>query len=172
MKRWIKRNEGTAAVEFVLVGFPFIFMIVGMIEMSLMFAAQSILQDSAFSAARLIRTGQLQIAGGSQEEAFRTAVCDMASIMIPCNKIQFQVDTFDDFDEAADTPAAQFDADGNLIGQTFEAGGPEDIVMVRVVYNYKIITPLIRPFLADGSSDKRPMISTVFLESEPYVVPE
>lgn len=171
MTRWFRNNEGVAAVEFVLVGFPFIFMIVGLVEMAMMFTAQSILQDSTFSAARLIRTGQLQ-QEGSQETVFREAVCDMASLMIPCNKIQFQVETFDDFDEAADVPPVQFDADGNLMAQTFNAGGPEDIVMIRVVYNYRIVTPLMRPFLGSGGGGTRSMISTIFLQSEPYVVPE
>ncbi len=167
LKRWLKEKEGATAVEFALVGFPFILMTVGIVEMALMFTAQSVLHESAFTAARMIRTGQLQQSGGGQEEAFRNAVCDFARLLIPCASIQFQVQQVPSFSDASDMPP-RFDEDGNLLDTGFDPGGANDVVLVRVVYNYPVRTPLMQPLLANNSGFKRTLFSTIVLQTEPY----
>ena len=167
--RWIKRKEGTTAVEFALVGIPFVLMIVGTIEMSLMFTAQAVLHESTFNAARLIRTGQIQtgaVEGG--ETAFREAVCEFAALMIPCDRIQFQVQQVPSFGDAGDMPPAEFDDDGNLEDQGFDPGSVSEVVLIRVAYNYPVITPLMQPMLADSGRTTRSMMSTIVLQNEPY----
>jgi Flp pilus assembly protein TadG len=165
--KWIRECKGSTAVEFCLVGFPFVLMTIGIIELSLMFTAQSVLHEASFTASRLIRTGQLQ-QGGGDESTFREAVCDFASVMIPCASIQFQVKTLPSFSDAQDEPPL-FDADGNLTDQTFDPGDEEEVVLIRVSYNYPIYTPLMQPILADHGT-KRTLYSTIVLRTEPYQV--
>ena len=169
LNRWFKRKEGTTAVEFALVGIPFVLMIVGTLEMSLMFTAQALLHESTFTAARLIRTGQIQtgeVEGG--ETAFREAVCDFAALMIPCDRIQFQVQQVPSFGDAQDLPPAEYDEDGNLEDQGFDPGSVSEIVLIRVAYNYPVITPFMQPFLAESGKSTRTMLSTIILQNEPY----
>jgi Flp pilus assembly protein TadG len=169
IKPWLRDKTGTTAVEFSLVGIPFILMIVGTIEMALMFTAQSVLQEATYTAARLIRTGQIQLMdGGDQQEAFRESVCDFAELLIPCDRIQFQVMEVPDFGDAEALPEAEFDEDGNLEDQGFDPGGVEDVVMIRVAYNYPIITPLMQPMLSNNGGMTRTMLSTIVLQNEPY----
>tara|TARA_B100000508_G_scaffold8106_1_gene5913 strand:+ start:64 stop:630 length:567 start_codon:yes stop_codon:yes gene_type:complete len=168
---FVKEESGVAAVEFSLVGLPFIFMIVGVIEMSMMFASQSLLEYGTSQGARLIRTGQVQQGGG--EDAFRDAVCDAVSItvdrgFIDCDDVQYQVITLDDFSDAADEPPPEFDEDGNLEDQGFDAGEVNDIVMIRVAYRYPILTPLMGTLLTNNSDNSRIMVSTTVLQTEPY----
>lgn len=165
---WSKDKSGVAAVEFSLIGIPFILMIVGIIELSLMFAAQSLLHEATFTASRLIRTGQIQTAGGNQAQAFREAVCRFSSRMIPCNEIQFQVRQLPNFGAAEAIPPAEFDDDGNMADQDFDAGGVSDVVLIRVSYNYNIITPLMQPLLTNRGGGSRIMLSTIVLQNEPY----
>ncbi len=167
LRPWFKRTEGVTAVEFSLVGIPFVLMLIGTIEMALMFTAQSVLQEATFTASRLVRTGQIQNAGGDQS-LFRDAVCDFADLLIPCNRIQFQVQEVPDFGDAEALPPAEFDEDGNLEDQGFDPGGVSDVVMVRVVYNYPIITPMMQPLLTNNGGTTRSMISTIVLQNEPY----
>ncbi len=168
IRRWARDEGATTAVEFSFVAMPFILLTVGIVEMALMFTAQSLLQESAFSASRLIRTGQLQAtAPGGQEEMFRDAVCDFAELLIPCADIQFQVQTAPSFGDAADMPP-QWDASGNLINPGFDPGVESSIVLVRVVYNYPIKTPLMQPILSNRGGSNRTMISTIVLQTEPY----
>lgn len=168
---FVKEERGATAVEFSLIGVPFIFMIVGVIEMSLMFASQSLLEYGTSQGARMVRTGQVQL--GEGEAAFRDAICDAVSItpergFIDCDSIQYQVQTLDDFADAADEPPPTFDADGNLEDQGFDAGGVNDVVMIRVAYRYEILTPLMSSLLTNNNDNSRLMVSTTVLQTEPY----
>jgi len=166
--KWLKESRGVTAVEFALVAMPFILMVIGTIEIAMMSTAQSLLQESTFTASRLIRTGQIQTGGGDPKQAFRDAVCGFASLLIPCSSIQFQVEKLDQFGDAEGMPPPEFDKDGNLKDQTFDPGGVSDVVLIRVVYNYPIITPLMQPLLSTYGNDKYTMMSTIVLQSEPY----
>ncbi|MEM9470182.1 MAG: TadE/TadG family type IV pilus assembly protein [Pseudomonadota bacterium] len=159
-------EEGVTAVEFALVGLPFIFMIIGIVEMALMFTAQSLLEASTAEASRQIRTGAVQQGGG--ETMFQDALCEFADAFIPCPEIQYQVVSMDSFEEIEDLPPPSFDDDGNLEDQEFTPGGVSDVVMIRTAYNYPIKTPLMQLALTNDSNGKRILMSTVVLKTEPY----
>ncbi len=168
LKKWIIGVSGVAALEFSLVGIPFVLMTVGILEMAMVFTAQSVLHESVSTASRMIRTGELQkSAAGGQEAMFKDAVCDFAGIFIPCGSINYQVQRLDSFSDASDAPA--YDEEGNLIDTPFDVGGASDVVMIRVLYNYPIMTPMMGQMLATRSTDNtRRLVSTVVLQTEPY----
>ncbi|HEU4837870.1 MAG TPA: TadE/TadG family type IV pilus assembly protein [Micavibrio sp.] len=166
--KWIKETRAVAAVEFSLVGVPFVLMTIGIVEMALMFTAQSVLQEATFTASRLIRTGQLQQGKmGDPEQAFRDSVCDFARLLIPCGSIQFAVQKLEDF-SAADDADPVFDEDGNLQSTPFDPGGENDVVLIRVVYNYPIRTPVMQQVMSTVGGTKRGLMSTIILQTEPY----
>ena len=164
--RWRKDEEGVTAVEFALVGLPFLFMVIGIIEMALMFTAQSLLEASTSQAARQIRTGAVQQGGG--EDVFTDAMCDFARVFIPCDEIQYQVVSMENFGDAEEFPPPSYDADGNLEDQGFDPGGVSDVVMIRTSYTYPIKTPLMQVVLTNNSGTSRIMTSTIVLKTEPY----
>ena len=167
--RYFRRKDGATAVEFSLVAAPFVFMLIGLVEMTLMFASQSLLQGSTMTAARMIRTGELQqMQAGNPEEEFRQTLCAFAGPLIPCNEIEFQVISVQSFEEADNLPPAQFDADGNLQNTVFDPGDVNDVVLIRVAYRYPITTPLFQPVLTNNGDGNRIMMSTVVLQTEPY----
>ena len=121
---WLRREEGSTAVEFALLSIPFVTFIIGIIEVALLMANASILEGASNDAARMIRTGQAQQSGDA-EEAFRDALCDHARIM-DCDTFQYDVTVLDSFDEAGgDDPS--FDEEGNMEETVFEAGGSGEI---------------------------------------------
>lgn len=166
IKTWRYNRDGSTAVEFALIGIPFIFMVIGIIEMALMFTAQSLLEAATAEAAREVRTGAVQQGGGQQ--LFTDTICDFAAVLIPCDQIQYQVESVEDFGDAADFPDAAFDDDGNLEDQGFDAGGVSDVVMIRTAYKYPIKTPMMQLILTNNSDSNRIMLSTIVLQSEPY----
>jgi Flp pilus assembly pilin Flp len=165
-KIWLKNSDGATAVEFALVGVPFIFMVVGIIEMALMFTTQSLLEASTAEAARQVRIGAVQQGGG--EDLFKQELCDFASVFISCEDLQYQVVALGDFGDAQDFPEASFDEDGNLEDQQFDPGGVSDVVMIRTAYKYTITTPMMHAILTNNSDDSRYMLSTIVLQTEPY----
>jgi Flp pilus assembly protein TadG len=171
MRLWrqYKRDDtGATAVEFAIVGIPFVFALIGLIEVSLMYAANSLLQDSTSSAARLIRTGQVQQNIDNPEAMFRDELCSIASVFLDCNRIQYEVISLDGgFADVESTPP-MFDNDGNLMSQGFSPGGVNDVVLIRTVYFFPLMTPLIGSLLADGPNQTKFMMSTAVFQTEPY----
>ncbi len=164
LRKWRKRDDGSTAIEFSMLLMPYLMLCFGIIELSLMFTSASLLEGATDSAARLIRTGQLQQDGGDPETLFRDALCDFAVVLIDCDDMVIEVTTLDSY---GDYTAPVFDGDGNMVSQGFSAGGSNDRVLVRVAYRYAMITPLVGPLLngADGSTL---FMSTVVLQTEPY----
>lgn len=168
LRRWWQGDEAATAVEFAIVGVPFVFILVGLVEVSLMFAANSLLQDATGDAARLIRTGQVQQATGDPEDMFRDQLCVAASVFLDCSRIQYEVITFDGGFADAQENKPQFDDDGNLLSQGFDPGGVSDVVLIRTVYYYPLMTPFLGPLLADGPNQTKFMMTTMVLQTEPY----
>lgn len=173
LRKWWGSDDGTTAVEFSLVGLPFVLMTVGIIELSVMFITQSMLQEAVFESSRLIRTGQAQQGGTSGQTMFEQKVCDVASggdsmtiRLIPCNQIQYQVQQVPSFGDAEDMPP-EFDEDGNMEDTGFDPGEENDIVLIRVAYNYPVRTPMMQTMLANNGS-KRTLFSTTVIQTEPY----
>lgn len=167
-RRWLKDDMGATAVEFAIVGVPFVFILVGLVEVSLMYAANSLLQDSTSSAARLIRTGQVQQSQTDPEGIFRDELCRVATVFLDCGRVQYEVVTLaGGFDEAA-TNTPTFDTNGDLVSQGFDPGGVNDVILVRSVYHYPLMTPFIGPLLADGPNQTKFMMTTMVLQTEPY----
>ncbi|HPF77898.1 MAG TPA: pilus assembly protein [Alphaproteobacteria bacterium] len=166
IKTWRYNRDGSTAVEFALIGIPFIFMVIGIVEMALMFTAQSLLEASTAEAARQIRIGAVQQGGG--EDEFIESLCDYASVLIPCGDLQYQVVSMDSFEDAADFPDASFDENGDLEDQQFDAGGVSDVVMIRTAYKYPIKTPMMQLILSNNGDQNRLMLSTIVLQTEPY----
>jgi len=178
IKNWFIRDDATAAVEFALVGFPFIIMLVGIVEMCLFFSTGVSLEGATQTAARMIRTGQIQALGTQAAEltAFENAVCSQVNQLVNCTwgpgGLQAQVLTIagNDFaNAAAMTP--QYDAQGNLLNSgaaNFQAGASNQDVLIRVVYQYTFLTPLLGNIITGSLASKAMLMSTVVIENEPY----
>ncbi len=165
-RSWFVKKEGTTAVEFSLLAIPYIMLTVGIIEFSISFASATLLEAATSSAARMIRTGELQEAAADPEEAFREALCDYATVLINCNEIELEVQTLSSFSDF-DSMAAQFDEDGNMVSRGFDAGGSSDRVLIRVSYVYNVMTPFVGQLLA-GADGSLLFMSTIVLQTEPY----
>lgn len=164
---WLKREDGSTAIEFSMLCLPFIYILLGTMEISLMFASNSVLDGATIAAARLVKTGQVQEAAGDPMAMFKAKLCDQASALLDCSKFQFEVVEMDKFADFA-SYAPTYDATGKMVSRGFNPGGVNSINLIRVSYNYPLITPLIGDFLANAPGRTRRMISTIVLETEPY----
>ncbi len=163
---WAKKDDGTTAIEFALMALPYVFLTIGIIELSIMYAAASLLEGATGSASRMIRTGEIQQSGRNPEEMFREALCDYATVLIRCDDIVVEsipLTSFGDYD----TYAPQYDEDGNLVSQGFAVGGSDDRVLIRVAYRYSMMVPFVGMLLT-GPTNSRLFMSTVVLQTEPY----
>lgn len=168
--RWmpgiIQKEDGTTAIEFSLLAIPYVFLTLGIIEISLMYAAGSMLEGATSAASRLIRTGQIQQANVDPEEAFRNGVCTFATVLVRCDDVVIEVQNTESFDDIDDMNV-QVDEDGNVVSSGFDAGGSGARVLIRTSYRYQMMTPFIGSLLTGGTGSTL-FISTIVLQTEPY----
>jgi Flp pilus assembly protein TadG len=161
-------KRGIAAVEFALIAIPFFFLIFGLLEVCVIFIMASVLEHGASEASRAIRTGQFQ-QGGFGELAFKNAVCAELFDLMSCgDKLSLDVKTFSSF--AGTNNPSPIDGDGNLddSGFAFSPGGQNDIVVIRVFYEWDLMIPLMSKPLANMSGDRRLLQATIAFRNEPF----
>ena len=130
-----------------------------------MFFASVSLETGAADAARLVRTGQVQLQGMSKQD-IRNTICD-AMFMGCDDRMQIDVRRFESFTQVDFTDP--LDADGDLrTDLMFQPGSPGDIVLVRVFYVWEIMTPLLGEAMSNMSGSSRLIISSAAFRNEPF----
>ena len=72
-------RRGATAVEFAMLALPFFGLLCGILEIGMIFIVATTLDDATTTAARTIRTGQLQTTGGSSASSFVSTICNQLS---------------------------------------------------------------------------------------------
>jgi Flp pilus assembly protein TadG len=167
LRRLVRRQEGTAAVEFALVAAPFLALIFAILETALVFFSGQALETAAADSARLILTGQAQ-AQNFDAAKFKNAVCAKIFGLFDCqNGVYVDVKTFTSFSSV--TMPSPVDAQGNFQNNfTYQPGGPGDIVVVRLFYQWPVFTSLLGFNLANVNGNKRLLAATNAFRNEPY----
>src|SRR6516165_10871442 len=83
-------RSGATAVEFALIGAPFIALLVALIQTFLVFFAQQLLEQVVIQASRTILTGQAQAQSLSQSQ-FASVVCSNVTILFNCSNLMIDV---------------------------------------------------------------------------------
>lgn len=162
-------KRGVAAVEFALIAFPFFVLVFGLIEVVMIFIMTSTLDYGVMEAARRVRTGELQASGGSLTD-FKTAVCGELYDLLDCDeKLQIDVRQYDSF-ASTDFSKPPVDDKGELKSDAFafQPGAANQIVVVRVFYEWSLLTPVISAPLANMSGGRRLLVSTATFRNEPF----
>ncbi len=167
-RRFAEARKGATAVEFALIATPFLALMFGVLELGLVFMVSTTLDNAVDAASRKIRTGELQTAGGTAA-SFKTAVCnEMAYLGTGCStNLYVDVRTFPKFADVAITDPTT-DGAFDISKTTFAPGGSESIVLVRVYYQWTLITPMLNQGLETLSGGKRLIAAAATFRNEPY----
>jgi Flp pilus assembly protein TadG len=162
-------RSGSAAIEFAFIAPIFFLLIFAIIETGILYFSQATLQFATNETARMVRTGQVQ-AGAMNAAGFRTQVCNLITPLLACDSnLQIDVRTFSGGFGSASF-GAPLDGSGNLkSGQNnFQPGVAGDVVLVRVFYTWKVMTPILTPFLVNMANDSRLLTGTAAFRNEPF----
>lgn len=168
VRRLLRQQDGAAAIEFGLVAAPFLALVFAIMETAIIFFAGQALETAAADSARLIMTGQAQTAGYDQAK-FKEQVCARIYGLFNCNAgLYVDVKKYTSF--SGISTSKPVDANGNVQTSNFgyQPGGPGDIVVVRLVYQWPVYVSLLGLNLSDVSGGKRLLLSTVAFRNEPY----
>lgn len=166
-RRFVRHEEGAAAVEFALVSIPFLALTFAIIETALVFFAGQTLEAAVADSARLIMTGQAQTAGYSQAN-FKTQVCNRIYGLFDCaNNLYVDVKSYTTF---ASISTAQPITNGqlNTANMTYVPGGPGDIVVVSLYYQWPIYVSLLSDNLSNLTGNSKLLVATAAFRNEPY----
>jgi Flp pilus assembly protein TadG len=167
MRRLVRQQDGSAAVEFGMVAAPFLAMVFAIMETAIMFFSGQALETAVADSARLIMTGQAQTQNFNQV-AFKNAVCGRIFGLFDCqNGVYVDVRTFTSFSNV--TMNNPVDANGNFVNNfQYQPGGPSEIVVVRLFYQWPVYASILGFTMQNMAGNKRLLVATAAFRNEPF----
>ena len=161
----VRRNEnGVAMLEFAIIAVPFLALIIGMLEVGLIFWAGYELDNATFAASRLIRTGQAQTNKLTQANMV-TQICSQVPILSGCaDSLQLTVQSFPSFNCIANPTQKGCAAGAN----NFNLGGGSQIELVTSSYEWPLFNFATVALLSNLPDGNRLIQSTAVFKNEPF----
>lgn len=154
-------EAGATAVEFAFVAPVLILTLMSLIEIGVLGMMVTAVDAAVVESSRRIRTGRDDAATSAQE--FEDQVCaNLGGSLADCrDRMTIGVRTYNNFSDANAVATAAPDG-------TFTAGGPGDIIIVKVNYRW----PLITPYMGEGVRRNGPteviIPARAAFKNEPY----
>jgi Flp pilus assembly protein TadG len=167
VRRFAAQREAGTTVEFALLAAPFMAALFAILQTALIFFAGQTLEAAASSSARLILTGQAQTAGWTAAQ-FKTQVCNQIHGIFNCSAgVYVDVETYSSF-AAANLGLPIANGIFNTAALNYNPGGPGDIVMLRLYYQYPVFVNLLGLNLSDVTGGYDLFAATAIFKNEPY----
>lgn len=166
LSRFRREESGATAIEFGIVAAPFFALMIAIMEVALVYFANFSLENGLDQAARLIRTGQAQEQGFSQQQ-FKEAVCDNVGVLSSCLEgLKVEVVRYDNFGGVS--PSDPVDGDGQLRDDFgYDPGTGGDVVLVRAFYEWNLVAA-IPGGLGNMPSGGRLIAAVATFRNEPF----
>jgi len=180
--RWFVDRRGSAMVDFAILGPALVLLLVLIFESAMLLLTQILLQTAVGDAARSGIVGSAQ--GATSREALVRAVAErVAGSLLRAEHLHLDTLVYPSFEDVG-RPEPFTDVNGNGVhdaGEPFRdvngngrwdadmgrvgLGGPNDVVLYRLRYDWQPMTPLVRGLLPGGSLELR---AAYALRNEPF----
>lgn len=161
-------RRGAATIEFAICAATFFALLIGILQIAIVFFVQESVQTAAETVARKVLTGQ--IAPGTTQEQFRTQSCGYLPAFLKCSDLYVDMRKVADLGDAgAITGGVRFDSSGKLENTTrFEPAGSGDLVVLRLLYRWPMGMLPLGLDLRNQGDGSRTIVGTMVFKSEPY----
>jgi Flp pilus assembly protein TadG len=167
LRRFILQHRASTTVEFGFLAAPFVALTFAIMQTGIIFFAGQALETAAATAARLILTGQAQTQGWTAAQ-FKQQVCNAITGMFNCQSgVYVDVETYSSF-AAANLGMPISNGNFNASGLGYNPGGPGDIVVVRLYYQYPVYVNLLGFNLSNLNGGLNLLAATAVFKNEPY----
>lgn len=169
LKRFFHNKDGVVAIEFAAIAFPFFLLILGTLETAVVFMAGMALDQGMHSAARFVQTGQAATANMTEQD-FKAMVCNSAVMLPNCQStVKVDVRKFDNFTSATFPPMTKPNGDPlDDADYQYDIGQPESTIVIRVSYEWPILSSVINSSLGNMNNGNRLLISSWAFKNEPF----
>jgi len=180
LRRFRRDRRGSTLIEFSIMAPLTITMLIGIVELGMLFLVSSSLENAVLASSRFGITGSTTT-GTTREDIIREVIAQNTYGLVPMDEVTIETIVYDNFSDIGE-PEPFADANGNGVfdaGETFTdvngngqfdtdvglvgLGGPGDIVLYRIRYQIESLTQLFDPFFTviDHSA-------TVAVRNEPF----
>lgn len=168
--RFCLSRGGTTAVEFALIAPPFLALLIAILQLASYLFAQQALQTATTAAGRLILTGQVQNANLTQTLFKTNDVCPLLPALFTCSNLYVNVQSYNDFGAASTTiPTLSISSSGTVSSTgAYSLGGPGEVMVLQLVYPWKIITGPLGALLPNFSNGYSEIMGITAFRVEPY----
>ncbi len=167
LRKFLRERKAATLVEFAVIAIPFFMLIMGIVEVGLIFWAGYELENATAAAARLVRTGQAQKSGYTVDQ-LRSQLCQNVIILANCtSKVQLSVQTYATF-AGITLPNAANNNGGLQTNFNYAPGASGAIVFLVAFYEWPLTTPITRVALANLGDGNYLLQSSFAFRNEPY----
>jgi len=184
-----KTQRGATAVEFGLVSPAILLLMFGVAECSLMYFTQNLMENAAYNAARMGKTGYLDPTITDPNKAREKAIIDTinkyAGFYLDMTSVKLTSKVYKQFGDAG-TGEPYIDSNSNGVrddGENFTDlnnnkqyesdvgtagyGSEKDVVLYTIDYPWKIATPILAKVIG-AQNDIVPLQARLVVRNEPY----
>lgn len=169
LKRLCTCTRASVVVEFALLMPMFLGLIIGILQVGLLYLSQQGLETAAEDAARKVLTGQSQKAGQTAAQ-FKTSACSALPPFLQCNNLYVDVSTISAFSGAATSlPTITYDNTGAVNNAfAWSTGSKGSIVAMRLMYMLPVVDLPFGLKLSNQPGGKRMIMATAVFRNEIY----
>ncbi|PHR93755.1 MAG: hypothetical protein COA69_03755 [Robiginitomaculum sp.] len=180
-RTFLTDETGTTAIEFAILGIPFLALLFGIIELALIFFISATTQHALETVARQIRTGEFQSASDTAD-AFKTGICTAMAGAGSCSKIRvdvvssstgkFSALSLPESPVACTGTPAEIEACESqppaMPADSYASTASGDVVIVRVQYFHRLVLPSEITRLSNASGNTHIITHTTAFKNEPF----
>lgn len=173
MAAFLRDRRASTAIEFAALAIPFSMLVFAILESCISFAGQQVMSNAADDVARQLRTGQIKSSDLTQQD-LRDMICDRLEIVVAngCPGLKVDLRQFDTFREAAELEIA-YNGSGKdkVLAESnfrFDPGPSLTKNMLRVFYEWPVITDFMRRSMSNLQGGKTLHFATVTWQNEPF----
>lgn len=183
IKRFRSSEDGATAVEFAIIAPVLIFLTFAIVESGIAFAADILLKNATYDAARTGRTGFVS-EDSTQDSTVKEKIRSQAGVLMDVDKLVITSLSYKGFDVLG-KPEPFTDKNGNGVrddGENFTDvngngvydkdqgasgyGGTAQVVLYTVTYPWTFHTPVLKQIV--GNNGTVELTATAVVQNEPY----
>lgn len=160
-------QKGATAVEFALLIGPFLFLLLGLMEVSMQYFIATAIDYSVQKTARLIRTGQAHESDLSVDD-LRTTMCENILDIFDCtDNSYFSVTELDNL--AATSAALPVDSSGEFLdSDIYETGHGGSYIIVRGYFQFSPLFDIFGALTPQLPNGNRIVAASALFRNEPF----
>lgn len=172
VRRLAGNVRATTAVEFALVAPLVIALILGAMQIAVIYLAQAELENAAERAARLVLTDQAPASGTAGQASFASAVCGYLPALFTCSAVMVDLEaqTISASSSNALTltpPTLTYNSSGQVTNSwNYNPGSPGTLEILRVMYQWPVFAGPLGLVFSDLANGTLLLTSTQVFQNE------